>query len=257
MMFEKSLKSIEENPHDDERTRAYLDLLGQMPVGDERAEALAQLGVVLLDKETLQAFDHLEGAFRMAPQNLAVLEALGRLFEKRNRKDALARLRTYAKAFEPPPPEPAPAPSGIPVASAIPSSDARDVGDAGDAGTAGFDAAFDTARRPEELEDTNSTAVTEPKRLPPRLRSFIRKTRIRDSLANYASEFADSLTGMVHFLHYLKHTRKITPPEYFRCARVLNDMIEADPLDSQARIRYAEVIKIQPKTVPATRHKDA
>jgi hypothetical protein len=76
------------------------------------------------------------------------------------------------------------------------------------------------------------------------IRNFIRETELDFRLLEYASEFADSWFGIIHFLSYLHRTGKIDPGVFARAAGVLERNVnEGD--DVKAQVRFAEIIEPQ------------
>ena len=216
MGFEKALKSIERNPTDAENVGAYLLLITQEKNADRKAEALSGLALAVVSADPLGAFDYVESAFKLAPNNVTVLRTLVNLFERRGQRDAADSVRTFIKKDALPP---------IPM---------RSMGMGGEASRS----SFPSLRKPKGLRETRS-----PRAEKDLCRKFLHECGIDESHLPAAAEFVNSshsVSGLVHFCHYLIFAGHVHDAD---AAIVwVKDLVDGSPPSTHARLRYRELL---------------
>ena len=70
---------------------------------------------------------------------------------------------------------------------------------------------------------------------------IIEKNSLNKDFERYTEDFEDTLTGVIHFLHYLFISRRITEREFLDSAKNLSQSIDESG-DRKARSRFKEVI---------------
>lgn len=83
-------------------------------------------------------------------------------------------------------------------------------------------------------------------------RKFLREAGIELFNLEHATEFADSLPGLVHFVHYLIGVNRIRTGQVQQVLDTLWGLLEEDPDGIQAQARYDEIFHCTPheKTAP-------
>ena len=218
MGFEKALKSIERNPTDAENVGAYLLLITQEKNADRKAEALVGLALAVVSADPVGAFDYVESAFKLAPNNGTVLRTLVTLFERRGQRDAADSVRSFMKKDALPP---------VPVPI-------RSMGMGGEAPRS----AFPSLRKPKGLRETRSPSAEKDL-----CRKFLRECGIDESHLPAAAEFVNSshsVSGLVHFCHYLVfagHVREADAAIVW-----VKELVDGSPPSAPARLRYRELL---------------
>ena len=232
MMFEKSLKSIEDDPTNDEQLRAFLSLVGQLSSSSEKADALAHLAEVLFKSNVLVALEQIEAAFRLSPEHEKVLGVLTTFFEKRGSKDALQKVRSFARSkgidsHEPPADLPRAAKREPTLATTPKPTKSLLVSREGSA-----------SEKPVAKKQEKPATPTHDL-----FNDFVKEAKLPYGVLGFAEEFADSLLGLIHFLSYLRRVRKITLSEFARSAEILLLLIDKAPNGLEAKARYHEIMK--------------
>ena len=236
MMFEKSLKSIEEDPTDEGQLRAFLSLVGQLPSAAEKADALAHLAEVLTPSNLLGALEHIEAAFRLSPEHQKVLGVLTTIFEKRGRKEALLKIKAFARKKGPEsarPPADVPRPGKREPTLATTPKPSKSL----------LSGRSDNAIDKDISKVFPKVAASPAKKNQEIFRDFVLEARLPENVLEFAPEFVSSLLGLIHFVFYLRHTRKVTLGEFARSTKILLLLIDDSPLDSLASIRFNELIR--------------
>ncbi|MCA2961333.1 MAG: hypothetical protein IOD12_13860 [Silvanigrellales bacterium] len=210
MGFEKALKSIEGSPRDAEKRGAYLLLVTQEKNADVKAEAFASLAHAVASVDAAGAFDYIESAFKLAPQNPLVLRTLVSLFERRGRRDAADVVRGYMKKEGPPPVlDKTPDAFGKVPRSLLP-----------------------RVRKAKPSEGERDLC-----------RSLLSHCEVSEGHLAVAAEFLNSshsVVGLVHFCHYLIFSGHVEDVE--QAVSWVKERVDGSPPSTKARERYLELL---------------